>query len=515
MVQKPLVLLVDDQPENLDVLVNYLAGEGLDLLVATDGEQALSIAKENQPQLVLLDVMMPGMDGFEVCKQLRASSKYGKALVIFMSALTDTASKLKGFEAGAIDYVNKPLQREEVLARIRAHLTIQRQQAELVQKNTTLKSLNDELHKQIHQREQAEQALQLADKRLSALTQEEAKRWGIEAFVGQSPAIKGLLNEVRGLLAAPNTNVLVLGESGTGKELISRSIHFGSARKNKPFIAVNCSAIPSELADAEFFGHVKGAFTGALKDRSGFFVQADGGTLFLDEIGDMPLTLQAKLLRVLEDGIVTPVGSSKSRKVDVRVVAATNVNLISCVQEKSFRQDLFYRLASYQLTLPPLRQRSQDIPLLVDHFLDQLSGQMGRGKPQVSHSANQALLAYSYPGNVRELKNLLEYALISSQGGEINPSNLHFVMLENTTQTLEMTTNLSSPLPEEPNILVTEQQECELLEHVKSHGKVDNGTAQACLGVEHGRASYLLKKLHREGHLVKHGERRWTYYQLP
>ena len=527
MRQTPLLLLVDDQPENLDVLVSYLANEGLDLQVATDGEQAIALAQEYQPDLVLLDVMMPGLDGFEVCKQLKSASNHLRSPVIFMSAVTDTQSKLKGFEAGAVDYIDKPLQREEVLARIRAHLTIQKQQAELLEKNDNLQELNRRLSEQIKQTEQAKKALELADKQLTFVTGEEAKRWGIDAFVGKSPAIENVLMQVRALLHAANTNVLVLGESGTGKELISRSIHFGSERKAKPFIAVNCSAIPSELADAEFFGHIKGAFTGALQERSGYFAQADGGTLFLDEIGDMPLALQAKLLRVLEDGLVTPVGGKKSQKVDVRIVAATNVDLLARVQEKHFRQDLFYRLASYQLTLPPLRQRSQDIPLLVQHFLQSLSRQMGRETPGLDREAMNSLCAYQYPGNVRELKNVIEYALIACQTDSprtIQARHLHFLNKEGLGAQIETLTAVanepgegiaSSPVSDHVSSeLSSNKQEERLLDFARTQGRIDNTSAQSCLGVSHGRASYLLKKLHKEGLLTKHGERRWAYYQL-
>lgn len=522
MAAKPTVLMVDDQPDNLDVLVNYLADRGLELVVATDGEQALQLAAECQPDLVLLDIMMPGLDGFQVCERLKQNPLTQDVLVIFMSALNDTQSKVKGFEVGAIDYVNKPLQREEVLARIQAHLTIRQQQEELQQKNIQLEALNRDLQDQIQQRQRAEEALHLADQKLSTLTRQEAERWGIDVFVGQSQATNALLEEVRSLQQAPRTNVLVLGESGTGKELISRAIHFGSPRSEKPFVAVNCSAIPSELADAEFFGHTKGAYTGATSDRHGYFVQADGGTLFLDEIGDMPLTLQAKLLRVLEDGLVTPIGGRQSRKVDVRVVAATNVNLAEKVRDKAFRQDLFFRLAGYQIAVPALRNRISDIPLLVEHFLIQLGRQMGREQPAISSEAMQALSTYTYPGNVRELRNLVEYALIASRGKTIAVDHLHF--LHNTP--IHPKPELS-PVDENPSretlphleSLVNSagngnhaNQEDTLLAYTREKGRIDNTSAQALLGVSHSRASYLLKKLHKEGLLEKQGQRRWSYY---
>lgn len=513
-----LVLIVDDKPENLDVLVNYLSAGGLDLMVATDGEQALHLAAERVPELVLLDVMMPGIDGYEVCRRLKADSLTADAPVIFMSALTDTDSKVKGFDAGGIDYINKPLQREEVLARIQAHLTIRHQQQELQQKNRQLENLNRELQEQIDRRQQAEDALHLADEKLTALTQQDAQHWNIDTFIGQSRVTRQLLDEVRSLQQAPNTNVLVLGESGTGKELISRAIHYGSQRRQKPFVAVNCSAIPAELADAEFFGHVKGAYTGATGNRHGYFEKADGGTLFLDEIGDMPLALQAKLLRVLEDGLVTPIGGKHSHQVDVRVVAATNVDLQARVQGKQFRQDLYFRLAGYQISLPPLRERAGDIPLLVEHFLTRLGSQMGRDKSAITRDAMKALSAYHYPGNVRELKNLIEYALIASRGQAIGVGHLHFLEAPRVTTGVAMTDVDAVVQPQTettpPVTMLGNSDEEALIEHVRAQGRIDNTMVQSLLGVDHGRASYLLKKLYKEGRLQKQGERRWAYYTV-
>lgn len=518
-----LILIVDDQPDNLDILVNYLADSGMELMVATDGEQALSLAWERTPDLVLLDVMMPGITGYEVCARLKANEKTAQAPVIFMSALADIDKRLEGFNAGAIDFIIKPLQREEVLARIKAHLTIRHQQQMLLEKNDLLERLNAELTEQMNRRQQAEEALNLADETLSSITRREAKHWKIDAFVGQSLATQELIEEVRALQLSPKTNVLVLGESGTGKELVSRAIHFGSERNQKPFVAVNCSAIPSELADAEFFGHVKGAYTGATADRSGYFVQADGGTLFLDEIGDMPLLLQAKLLRVLEDGIVAPIGGRQTRRVDVRVIAATNVNLRKKVSEKAFRQDLFFRLAGYQIVLPPLKERAGDIELLTEHFLMTLGEQMGRERPRIEPSAIQAICQYHFPGNVRELKNIIEYALIASRGKTITKKHLHFMEpLEESNEKPLSVPAKASHLPSSASTKgaarfsgesgSVRSHEDIIIEHTKQIGRIDNTSAQKILSVDHDRASYVLKKLHKEGKLQKQGQRRWTYY---
>ncbi|WP_300426177.1 sigma-54 dependent transcriptional regulator [uncultured Thalassolituus sp.] len=515
MTASPLILIVDDQPQNLDVLVSFLSDSGLRLAVATDGESALRIARDSLPDLILLDIMMPRLSGHEVCERLKDSATTRDIPVIFMSALSDTRDKLRSFNSGAVDYLIKPLQREEVLARINTHLTIAKQRQELLEKNAELRQLNDALSEQINQREKAENALQLADQTLTALTRKEAQQWGIDAFIGQSQAIMTLLEEVRSLQQAGHTNVLVLGESGTGKELVSRAIHYGSQRSSKPFIAVNCSAIPADLADAEFFGHTKGAYTGAVSDRRGFFEQADGGTLFLDEIGDMPLSLQAKLLRVLEDGVVTPVGGRQPRQVNVRVVAATNVAMQERIQAKEFRQDLYFRLAGYTVFLPPLRERASDIPLLARHFLDLLSRQMGREQPVISDPALAALGRYHFPGNVRELKNMAEYALIASRGKTITEAHLHF--LEPVTPP-ESTVVLSAADARSQTIVPAQTQassdEEALVEYAREQGRIDNAQAQALLNVDHGRASYLLKKLHKEGVLAKQGERRWSYYTI-
>ncbi|WP_440903073.1 sigma-54-dependent transcriptional regulator [Catenovulum sp. SX2] len=512
-----VVLIVDDQPDNLDVLVNYLADSGLELLVATSGSEALELACERTPDLVLLDVMMPELDGFQVCTQLKVNPNTATTPVIFMSAYSDTARRLEGFKVGAIDFVTKPLQREEVLARIQAHLTIVEQQKLLQAKNQQLEILNAQLTSEIDKRQQAESARDLVDEKFTSLTKREAQHWQIENFVGQSQSVIHLIEEVRSLQFAPNTNVLVLGESGTGKELISRAIHYGSKRATKPFIAVNCSAIPADLADAELFGHIKGAYTGATADRHGYFVQADGGTLFLDEIGDMPLALQAKLLRVLEDGIVTPVGGRKSQKVDVRIVAATNINLQEKVQAKEFRQDLFYRLAGYQISLPALRERTGDVSLLAQKFVSILAEQMGRESCEISVAALNALNRYHFPGNVRELKNMMEYALIASRGQNIDVPHLHFMQPidDVASEVINNTPTQAIPSPTVSSDLFNNQnQEAMLLEHAKHQGKIDNTSAQQLLQVDHSRASYLLKKLHKEGKLTKKGERRWSYYEL-
>jgi len=382
------ILIVDDIPANLNLLREALEPQGYKILGSTSGEKALEIANRTIPDLILLDIVMPGIDGFETCRRLKAEEKTADIPVIFITAVKDEMEDIvTGFQVGGVDYITKSSQKEELFARVKTHMK--------------------------------------ADEQLSMISEQEAKRWGIEGFVGKSRTIAAILDNVRKLQDAGATSVLITGESGTGKELIARAIYFGSARAKGPFIPVNCPTIPRELAESELFGHVKGAFTGANASRKGHFELADGGTLFLDEIGDMPLELQPKLLRVLQEGCFTPLGGAAEKRVDVRILAATNQNLTNKIADGTFREALYFRLASFPVTVPPLRERKEDIPLLIERFLRTFSVEMGIEHPQISVEALEVLKAYHFPGNVRELKNIIERALILSGGEEIQPE--HFV----------------------------------------------------------------------------------------
>ncbi|HWB58340.1 MAG TPA: sigma-54 dependent transcriptional regulator [Chthoniobacteraceae bacterium] len=421
------ILLVDDNPTNLQVLTDALEPEGYRILAAPSGEVALKIAARGEPDLILLDVMMSGLNGLETCRRLKADPATAEVPVIFISARGEMESVVEGFRAGGIDYITKPFHAGEVLARVENHLKNVRLTRELLDKNRELTATNERLQNEIQRREKAEAALQTADEKLTILSDREAKRWGIEGFVGQSKTIRKILQDVQRLHNFGATSVLMTGESGTGKELIARGIHYGGPRAAGPFVPVNCVAIPGELAESMFFGHVKGSFTGAVSDRKGYFELADGGTLFLDEIGDMPLALQAKLLRVLEDGIVTPVGASAGKAVDVRILAATNVDLHAKIAAGVFRQDLYFRLARFTVPTPPLRERREDVALLAAHFLNLFATEMGIKAPRLGGEALAALEAYHFPGNVRELKNIIERSLIESGGGEIQQQHLYLM----------------------------------------------------------------------------------------
>ena len=439
------ILIVDDVPANLDLLRQTLESKAYNIFVAPSGELALSIVRRAVPDLILLDVVMPGMDGFETCRRLKANPTTADIPVIFLTAKGEPDSVLEGFRAGGVDYITKPFQNEEVLLRIETHLKIDRLTKVLIEANTELATMNKNLQQEIARREKVEEALQTADEQLSTISRQEAERWGIDGFIGKSKTIGEILSDVRKLQHARTTNVLITGESGTGKELIARAIHYGSFRKG-PFVPVNCPATPSGLAESTFFGHVRGAFTGADTARKGCFELADGGTLFLDEIGDMPLELQAKLLRVLEDGYVTPVGGNRPKHVDVRVLSATNADLQTRISEGKFREDLYFRLAGFPVIVPPLRERKEDIPLLAHHFLRMWATEMGRAAPVLTPDSLAVLESYAFPGNVRELKNIIERAIIKSGGTEIQPRHLDFFHPHTTP----------SPPPSAPNLLMAE-----------------------------------------------------------
>ncbi|TLD69996.1 sigma-54-dependent Fis family transcriptional regulator [Phragmitibacter flavus] len=432
--KKPLVetiLIVDDHPANLDVLTQTLEPVGFHVLAVPNGEIALRVAERAKPDLIMLDVVMPEFNGFDVCEMLKKNPATRDIPVIFLSARNETRTLVKGFQAGGVDYITKPFQAEEVLARIETHLKNRRLTAALKQKNRqlieqadALKQTNEKLAAEIKLRTKAEEQLQVADQKLDVIGAREAEHWNVSGLIGQSPSMARILEDVDKLKSFGNTTVLILGESGTGKELLARAIHSRGPHAKGPFIPVNCVAIPAELAESMLFGHIRGSFTGAIEDRKGYFELAHQGTLFLDEIGDMPLPLQAKLLRVLEDGMVYPIGSSKGKKITCRVVAATNAQLETHIANGTFRQDLYFRLARFTVTPPPLRERTEDIPALARHFIDLFVKEMGRKAPPLTTSALARLKTHPYPGNIRELKNIIERALIRSGGDAISPEHL-------------------------------------------------------------------------------------------
>jgi two-component system nitrogen regulation response regulator NtrX len=382
--RKEKILVVDDEETIRKSLKMILEYEGYQFLEAEDGETALEILEETVGlDLILLDVKLPGMNGLEVLAELEKRPYAPEVIMISGHGTVQTA--VEATKLGAFDFLEKPLHRERVLLCIRNALN------------------------------QTKLLLECQDLRKKA-----EKRYEL---IGNHPSMRKLWGEVM-KIAPTNVTVLIYGESGTGKELIARAIHNHSLRAKDPFIQVNCAAIPEELIESELFGHVKGAFTGATEKKMGKFELADGGTIFLDEVGDMSLKTQAKVLRVLEEGEVQKVGSSKISKVDVRVIAATNKDLNKQIKEGNFREDLYFRLNVVPLYSPALREKKEDIPLLIEYFTHLLAEENNFKPKKFSDDAVEALMKYPWKGNVRELKNLVERLIISTEGQTIESKDL-------------------------------------------------------------------------------------------
>jgi len=516
--RKPVILVADDTPANLGVLLEFLGQAGFDVLIAEDGESALERATYARPDLILLDVLMPELDGFATCERLKTQHETRDIPVIFMTALADTVDKVRGFDVGAVDYVTKPFQSEELLARVRAHLTIQQLRTKLQESEERLARvfesamdaivtmdatgritlfnasaeqvfrcaaaaaigslgarflsesfravladylLEDQGHqpkkamwmpegltavradgeefpveatlsrvevagaplytiilRDVNERRRAEAECRQLQGLNRSLEEEVRAALGPGELVGTSAALARVVKSIE-QVAPTDATVLVTGETGTGKELVARAIHTRSRRKEKVLVKVNCAAIPAGLIESELFGHERGAFTGAVARKIGRFELAHDGTIFLDEIGELPLDLQPKLLRVLQEGEFERVGGARTFKVDIRVIAATNRDLDTACRQGRFRPDLFYRLNVFPISAPPLRERKEDIPALVAHFVQKYAAKLGKRIDRVPERLLAALTAYAWPGNVRELEHVVERAVIVSDGPQL------------------------------------------------------------------------------------------------
>ncbi len=431
--ERATILVVDDTPENL-TLMSGLLKDTYKVKIANSGEKALKIAgSETPPNLIMLDIMMPGMDGFEVCRQLKDDPQTKDIPVIFLTAKLEIEDEKKGLELGAVDYITKPISPSLVMARVRNNLALKGMTDSLRNHNTFLEyEVRQRTAELVLAKEEAEKGQQRAEAALveivllkeqlegeRAYLQEEIKLTNNhENIIGQSEALKHVLHKV-GQIANSNTTVLIHGATGTGKELVARAIHGLSLRKNRALVKVNCATLPANLIESELFGHEKGSFTGSHGKHLGRFEIADGATLFLDEIGELPMELQAKLLRVLQEGEFERVGSSHTIKVDVRIIAATNRNLEEEVRNGRFREDLWYRLNIFPIIIPPLRDRTEDIPLLVDFYVRKIAKRLGRAIETIPEVVMTALQNYGWPGNIRELENVLERAVINSSGPKL------------------------------------------------------------------------------------------------
>ncbi|HXG04492.1 MAG TPA: nitrogen regulation protein NR(I) [Candidatus Binatia bacterium] len=378
------ILIADDEESLRWVLTKGLRGAGYDVTAVADGESALRTFEAEPFDLVFVDVRMPGLDGLAVLERLRASRPDAPVVVMTAHGSMDTA--IKAMQRGAYDYLTKPFDLDEVLLLTERALAAARLSQEVARLRSGLQEVRE-----------------------------------FSALIGRHPRMQDVYKTI-GRIAATDVTVLLRGESGTGKELVARAIHHYSRRSGRPFVAVSCAAIPGTLLESEMFGHERGAFTDARERRLGKFELAHGGTLYLDEIGDMPVDLQTKLLRALQERTIERVGGHEPIAVDVRVLAATNRDLESLMKEGRFREDLYYRLNVVTLHLPPLRERRRDIPLLVEHFLAKYAGELGeRG---VAPEALDRLVAYDWPGNVRELENVVQRAMVMAAGGVILPEHL-------------------------------------------------------------------------------------------
>ena len=406
------ILVVDDTPANIGFMVETLSQAGYSVRVAQDGQSALEQAQYSPPCLVLLDAMMPGMDGFETCRRLRQISALQQIPVIFMTALCTAEDKVRAFAAGASDYVTKPFQHEEVLARVQNQIARWQLEDRLEQANLELEARvaarTTELSAALAEVESLKSRLQLENRYLKQEIAETVHPGGI---IGTSPTLAAALKQVT-LVAPTDSTVLIHGETGTGKELIARTLHEQSPRRERPMVKLNCSAISAGLVESELFGHVKGAFTGASERRIGRFELADGGTLFLDEVSELPLDTQAKLLRVLQEREFEPVGSSKPMRVDVRLIAATNRDLAVYARNGRFRADLYYRLNVFPIDLPPLRARREDIGALAEHFMQRMGRKLGKPLRRIAPATLERLTAHDWPGNIRDLQNTIERAAV-------------------------------------------------------------------------------------------------------
>jgi len=381
------VLVVDDEPALRKSIARILGARGYEVATADDGQAGLEALERSQPDVLLTDLLMPRMSGLDLLQ--KAKQRWPDLEVVIMTAFADVDTAVSAVKAGAYDFLTKPFPSNDAVALSVAKAA--------------------EHHRLIARAQQLEERL-IARERFGEL-------------IGNSRRMQDVYRLIEGVASATST-VLVLGESGTGKELVARAIHQSSPRQTKPFVTVNCAAIPKDLVESELFGHVRGAFTGAQAARAGLFDSADGGTIFLDEVGDLPLAAQVKLLRTLQEGEVKRVGSDETRIVDVRVVAATNVDLKAKIESGEFRRDLYYRLNVIAIHLPALREREEDVVLLANHFVRKLAVRMGRSAKTLGEGALDALRAHSWPGNVRELEHAVEHAFVLSRGEIIEASDL-------------------------------------------------------------------------------------------
>jgi len=386
MPEKVSVLVLDDDRAHAEAAAESLSRSGYDCTVATSGTEGARLLEKNSYDIVLTDLVMRDFSGIEIVRKVRASSP--ETEVIVMTGYPSYETALEAMNEGAYDYLNKPIDLNILRAKIRKALEKQK----LVRSNVELKRQLD-------------------------------KKYGFEGIIGGSEPMQNVFDTLRQVSASTAT-VLILGETGTGKELVARAIHANSPRRGNRFMALNCAALSETILESELFGHEKGAFTGAMQQRKGRFEYAHGGSLFLDEVGDLPAPTQVKLLRVIEYGEIFRVGSNEPVKVDVRLIAATHKDLAALIREGTFREDLYYRLKVVTIELPPLRERLEDLPVLLQSFVDEFSRAQGKKSPEITPAAMELLYNYDWPGNVRELRNCVESMVVLDKDGKIDAEDV-------------------------------------------------------------------------------------------
>jgi len=454
------ILVVDDHDSIRHFISKSLEDEGYDVSCAAAGKEALTMIRSQRPDLVLLDLRLPDMNGLEVLRRAKGEDK--DICVIIMTAFGDVESAVKAMKYGAFDYVNKPINLDQLQI--------------MVEKALESQSLRRELK---HLRE---------------------RRFSRDFIRGTSPKIQKVYDIVEQVAKSESTSVLIEGESGTGKELIANLIHEQSSRRDKPFLEINCAAIPRELLESELFGHERGAFTDAKSQKQGLLEMADGGTVFLDEVGEMSLNIQVKLLRVLERMTFKRVGGTKDIHVSVRIISATNRDLEELVRRGQFREDLYYRLKVIPIKMPPLRERREDIIPLAKHFLDQFNRAFGKNFRDISPEAQKVLLEYPWPGNIRELRNLFERTVLLENGEVIEPHHLHLGTEEYQADGKSLASRieeiLNSPdLPPEgvPLEEILEELERSLIEKAYACARENQSKAARLLRMNRDRLRYRMK----------------------
>jgi DNA-binding NtrC family response regulator len=450
------VLVVDDEPKLCDLLASALNQNGITVFTAGNGLHALKVLETEDIDLVISDWRMPGMDGPQLLAEIK--SRFAHLPVIVMTAYSTVKNAVQSMRNGAFDYIAKPFDIDELDITVSKALQFR----DILKDNQRMRAELDE-HQQI------------------------------DSLIGDSPSFRRVLQAIDSVRDS-NATILLTGESGTGKEMVARAIHKHGNRADKPFVAVNCAAIPEGLLESEMFGHRKGAFTGAVADRVGRFLQADKGTLFLDEIGEMPLALQAKILRALQERVIEPVGDPRERKVDVRVIAATNKNLLDAVANKEFREDLYYRLNVFPIPLPALRERVEDIAPLARHFAHVLGATAGKRISGFSPAALQAMARYSWPGNIRELQNCVERATIVASGTVIDNDDLPAYLFASAAATCSAIPTEGMGVPSDLEAALAQVEKNYILAALAQSNGVQAAAAQL-IGISERSFWYRLKKL--------------------